>query len=415
MASDTVQSALLPVTWRLAMAFALAAVAAHLLITTQYYATIFVVASIVSGLMFGVARLLQDRQSLADMGAADRAIARLQVEQKRAAQAQDHLQALLDTVTAALLILRDDGRVAAANRAARLLLREAGRRLSEYAAIGPSAAETISRLAPGARLVVQLANGQQMLASAVYFAGSGESQRLVSLQAVMGELDAVQLKAWEDMSRVLAHEIMNSLTPIASLSETLSGMIRQENASPESVEAIDTIVRRSQGLAGFVARYRQIAELPEPRLQAIPLRAFADQMQTLMAGRLAGIGFESRIEMESVTADPDLMGQAVINLLHNAVDAVAAVEHPRIELACACQGDAVVISVSDNGRGVPPDHADDIFVPFFTTKPGGSGIGLAVVRQIALKHGGQVGVSANPSGGATFRLTLPTALDLPSP
>ena len=407
MASDTVHSPLLPVTWRLAMAFALAALAAHLLITTQYYATIFVIASIVSGLMFGVARLLQNRQSLADMGAADRAIARLQVEQKRAAQAQDHLQALLDTVTAALLVVREDGRVAFANRAARLLLREAGRHLSEYAAIGSAAAETISRLAPGARLVVQLANGQQMLASAVYFAGSGESQRLVSLQAVMGELDAVQLKAWEDMSRVLAHEIMNSLTPIASLSESLSGMIRQEGASRESLEAIDTIARRSQGLAGFVARYRQIAELPEPRLQAIPLRAFADQMQTLMAGRLVGIGFQSRIEMESVTADPDLMSQAVINLLHNAVDAVAAVEHPRIELACASQNGAVVISVSDNGKGVSPDHADEIFVPFFTTKTGGSGIGLAVVRQIALKHGGQVGVLANPSGGTTFRLTLP--------
>jgi nitrogen fixation/metabolism regulation signal transduction histidine kinase len=223
----------------------------------------------------------------------------------------------------------------------------------------------------------------------------------------MGELDAVQLKAWEDMSRVLAHEIMNSLTPIASLSESLSGMIRQEGASRESLEAIDTIARRSQGLAGFVARYRQIAELPEPRLQAIPLLAFADQMQTLMAGRLVGIGFQSRIEMESVTADPDLMSQAVINLLHNAVDAVAAVEHPRIELACASQNGAVVISVSDNGKGVSPDHADEIFVPFFTTKAGGSGIGLAVVRQIALKHGGQVGVLANPSGGTTFRLTLP--------
>ena len=177
---------------------------------------------------------------------------------------QDHLQALLDTVNAALLVLTADGRVAAANRAARLLLRGEGPRLSDVKAIG-TAAEAISHLPLGSAAVVRPASGQQMLASASHFAGGGESQRLVSLQAVVGELDAVQIKAWEDMTRVLAHEIMNSLTPIASLSESLSGMIRREGASRDTVEAIDTIARRSQGLVGFVARYRLMAELPEPR------------------------------------------------------------------------------------------------------------------------------------------------------
>ena len=104
-----------------------------------------------------------------------------------------------------------------------------------------------------------------------------------------GELDALQLKAWEDMSRVLAHEIMNSLTPIASLSESLSGMIRQEGASREVVEAMDTIARRSQGLAGFVARYRQMAEVPEPRLRTVSLRTLADDVQALMRERLNGV------------------------------------------------------------------------------------------------------------------------------
>jgi signal transduction histidine kinase len=288
------------------------------------------------------------------------------------------------------------------------LLRDDGRHLRDYAVIGADAAEAIARLTPGARAMIRLANGRQMLASAVTFTGDGESRSLVSLQAVMGELDAVQLQAWEDMSRILSHEIMNSLTPIASLSESLAGMIRQDGgASREQVEAIDTIARRSQGLAGFVARYRQMAELPEPQLQLINLQSFAEETGRLMAGHLGRTAFKIRVETNHVTADPDLLSQAVINLLHNAVDAVAGVDTPQIEFACTRQDGAVRISVSDNGGGVPADLSDDIFQPFFTTKPGGSGIGLSLVRQVALKHGGQVHVSHRPEGGAVFEIILP--------
>jgi nitrogen fixation/metabolism regulation signal transduction histidine kinase len=407
MASDTFHPILLPLTWRVLLALGLAVVAVHLLATTQYYATIFLIALLILTLMFGLARLLQENRSTADIRAANLAITRLQSEQKRTAQAQDYLQALLDTVSAALLVLESDGRITAANRAARLLTGAEGPRLCDIRTIGPEAAASIARLQPCGRTVLRLANGQQMLASAGQFAGDGASRRLISLQAVAGELDAVQLKAWEDMSRVLAHEIMNSLTPIASLSESLSGMMRQEGASTESVGAIDTIARRSQGLAGFVTRYRQMAELPEPALETVPLQAFADSIKTLMQQRLEGIRYASRIEAKTITADPDLLSQAVINLLHNAADAVAGLDDPAIELACMRDGDAVVIAVTDNGKGVPAEFAEDIFVPFFTTKSGGSGIGLAIVRQIALKHGGRVEAENTVPRGAVFKLVLP--------
>jgi C4-dicarboxylate-specific signal transduction histidine kinase len=200
---------------------------------------------------------------------------------------------------------------------------------------------------------------------------------------------------------------MNSLTPIASLSESLSVLIRQDSARPDVTEAIDTIARRAQGLAGFVARYRQVAELPEPKLKTVPLQTLADDARALMRERLAGIGYSACVETVSVTADPDLLSQAVINLLHNAVDAVAGHSDPAIALACRNQDDAVVISVCDNGGGIAPQFREDIFVPFFTTKKDGSGIGLALVRQIALKHGGWVSAENNAGGGATFRLVLP--------
>jgi two-component system nitrogen regulation sensor histidine kinase NtrY len=407
MASDTAQATVLPIAWRVVLALGLAVLAARLLLATQYYATILFLALMMLGLMFGVARLLLQGQSAAEARAVDRAIARLQTEQKRAVQAHDHLQALLDTVSAALLVVTGDGHVMGANRAARLLLRDEGPRLCAITAIGAQAASTIAHLAPGRPAVIHLAGGRQMFASAALFHAGGERRRLVSLQAVAGELDALQLKAWEDMSRVLAHEIMNSLTPIASLSESLAGLIRQEGASREVTEATDIIARRAQGLAGFVARYRQMAELPEPKLQSVCLQTLADDTRALMRERLDGVHFSCRIAVTSVTADPDLLGQAVINLLHNAADAVEGCAEPAIELSCIAEDGAVVISVADNGKGIAAEFHEDIFVPFFTTKAAGSGIGLSMVRQIALKHGGSIRADSNAAGGATFRLVLP--------
>ncbi len=409
MDSDSVHPPLLAVGWRAGLALVLAVLATHLLATTQYYATVFLLALAMLALMFSAAQTLLGGRSAADTLAVNRTIARLQAGQKQAARTQDHLQALLDTVSAALLVLRPDGRALAANRAAQLLLRGVEAELAAAAVIGAEAAREITALAPGARAITRLAGGQQMLVSVAHFASEGENSRLVSLQAVVGELDAVQLKAWQDMSRVLSHEIMNSLTPIASLSESLSGLLRAEGANRDSVEASDTIARRSLGLVSFVGRYRQMAALPEPALQTIALQPFADEIHTLMQQRLDGVRYTSTIEAAFVRADPDLLSQAVINLLHNAADAVAGRADPAIALTCTRQENEVVISISDNGGGVAEAIAEDIFVPFFTTKTQGSGIGLSIVRQIALKHGGRVWVSRNPAGGARFQIGLPAS------
>jgi two-component system nitrogen regulation sensor histidine kinase NtrY len=404
MGSEVAQLPFWGASWRLLLALILAALAVHLLAATNYYATIFLLALSALALVFAAARMLLHSRSVTDMIAANQAIARLQASEKTAARAQDHLQALLDTVSAALLVCEHDGRVVPANRAARLLARDEA--LANVTAIGPEAASKITSLAPGARAIIRLANGQQMLAAAAQFSGGDKASKLVSLQTVVGELDAVQLKAWQDMSRVLAHEIMNSLTPIASLSESLSGLLRAEEASRDSIEASETIARRSHGLVDFVDRYRQITNMPEPRPQAVLLKDFIAEIERLMAARMV---YRSRVEPDnlSVLADPALLSQAVINLLLNASDAVAGKTASAIELTCTRDETEIVIAVADNGPGVPDQMMEDIFVPFFTTKPQGSGIGLSLVRQIALKHGGRVEAFRNPTGGATFRIALP--------
>jgi len=321
----------------------------------------------------------------------------------------DYLQALLDSVAAALLAVEADGVVIPTNRAAvRLMARQAAR-LAEIDAIGAEAAMRLLALRPGGREIVALADGRQMLATAVRFAAHGApAERLIALQDVAVDLDVVELKAWQDLARVLAHEIMNSLTPIASLAESL----RAGLAEPaQSADAIEVIARRSQGLMSFVERYRTATELPQPRPETFPLQRLVADVETLMSADLKarGVAFEATIEPEDLTAlgDADLLDQAVINLVRNAAEACAGVDDARVELACRQEGDQVLIGISDNGPGLSEPARTQLFVPFFTTKVGGSGIGLSVARQIALAHHGQLTASDRAPHGAQFVLTLP--------
>jgi two-component system, NtrC family, nitrogen regulation sensor histidine kinase NtrY len=215
----------------------------------------------------------------------------------------------------------------------------------------------------------------------------------------------VQLAAWQDMTRVLAHEIMNSLTPIASLSESLSTLV----PDGEAAEAAETIARRSQGLIGFVDHYRRLAELPRPRRTLFSVRDFVTELDRLMRGTLSDIAYRSEVEDGlQLDADPGLLSQAMINLLNNAVDAVAGMDEAAVTLTCRRDGAGIVLEVADNGMGVPPERAEDIFVPFFTTKPKGSGIGLSLARQILLAHGGRIEVAPNATRGAIFRAIIPS-------
>jgi len=163
----------------------------------------------------------------------------------------------------------------------------------------------------------------------------------------------------------------------------------------------------------FVERYRAVAELPTASPRPVALKPFVDGIERLMSAtfRERKISFVTRITPEEVTADVDaeLLEQAVINLLRNAVEAVEGVAVPRIEVACSRADGGISIEVHDNGRGLPDVEPGKVLTPFYTTKAGGGGIGLAVARHVALAHGGQLNVRPRVGGGATFSLWLPTA------
>lgn len=332
---------------------------------------------------------------------------------RRHLQELEQAAALLDAVTVALITTTADGRIRFANQAARHLAGAIPGNLADVAVLGPEAAAEILALPGGARRILTLADGRLVLVWTVSLTVPGEApQKLVSLQVVAGELDAVQLRAWQDMTRVLAHEIVNSLTPIASLSESAVAVIESRGDPPDSISrAVTAISRRSVHLIDFVERYREIADLPEPRLTSIAAANLASDLEAVLQSDFGarGIRYERFIDPPDLVfrGDPELLSQALLNLLRNAAEATANVDSPAIRLSCDQAGAQIVWSVADNGPGVPADRLQEIFVPFFTTKATGSGIGLTLAGHIALAHGGRIEAMNKDCGGAVFRLTIP--------
>jgi signal transduction histidine kinase len=213
---------------------------------------------------------------------------------------------------------------------------------------------------------------------------------------------------------------MNSLTPVSSLTGTAHGLVRDalEQLPPDDPrapaladarDAVEAAARRSEGLLHFVRSHRRLTKPLAARMEVMPVQRLFARIQRLLASDLADrdIRMATRVEPETLelAMDAELLDQALINLVRNALEALRDTPSGQIALSAYREPDGrIAISVSDNGPGIPADQREKIFVPFFTTKRQGSGIGLTLVRQIAAAHGATVDVSQTPGGGATVRL-----------
>ena len=349
-------------------------------------------------------------------GAIERALDQLARGRAESQRRADFAAALADNVPAALLVMDETDEVVLANRAAHRLLGDLSGPLERIDGLARDSVRILIALAPGGRAIVRLTDNRALLASMTGFTVPGGGPlRLIALQTLSGELDAVVLKAWQDLARVLAHEMMNSLTPICSLSDSIAARLRGAGGDPSGdiAAAVDVIARRSAGLMSFVERYRKLCDLPPAAKTVVVLPIFLERLDQLMAEQMreAGAGYASEVTPADLAleADPELLEQAVINLLKNALDATAGCADPTIRLICRPDGASVAISVEDNGPGLADNDPETAFTPFFTTKVGGSGVGLTLARQIALAHGGRLDYRRRPSGGARFTILLPSA------
>lgn len=387
----------------------LAWLAAFLLTHTQLYATLAIVIAVL--LLIGVDFLRAVKRS------ADGAVGIPVETSGNHAQHQrvEYLQTLLDTVAAALIIVDSNGGIRRLNRAAHSLLQGTATQLRDIAEFDAAAVRTLLSLVPGARQIVQFTDGRHLLCTAAQFSAPGFApERLISLQRVAGELDAVEVKAWQDMARVIAHEMMNSLTPIASLSESLETQLRDRPSSTTSddvAKSIDAIRRRSLGLMSFIERYRRVADLPPPAIQPICAAALLDDIQKLVNAEVErhNIRLLTKVTPPDATfpADAALLEHSILNLLQNALDATEDTADAEIALECTVDSSQIVITVTDNGLGLPQHERDRILLPFYSTKPEGSGIGLALVRQVALAHQGRLEIRSNEPRGAVVSIVLP--------
>lgn len=342
----------------------------------------------------------------------DRALAAMRAERAGHAEQTGALQALLDTVPAALFVTGEAGEIVLANRPARALAPAQVSHLARHGAFAPDDAILLVTAPPGSKRLLRLTDGRAALAGiAVFTLADGTRRRLVSVQIVAEELGAVELNAWHHLSRVLAHEMMNSLSPVVSLAESLAAIMAQPEGGQDRTEiaaCLDLMVRRANHLMRFVERYRAMLDMPEAMPQAVHMADFAADLTRIVQAGSPHIALRWRVEPPGLVAaiDRELMEQALINLLKNAAEAVAHAPDPAIDLAITELDGGTLIEVADNGPGLSADP-DTLFLPFYTTKAGGSGIGLAVARQVAHAHGGTLAARSD-ARGARFTLRFPT-------
>jgi two-component system nitrogen regulation sensor histidine kinase NtrY len=336
-----------------------------------------------------------------------------------------YLQTVVQHVGIGLIAFQPNGDVELINTAAKRLLRVPSlKNIQSLESFSKSLFETLQNIKPRERALIKVEDNDESLHLALYATGfklRGQNFLLVSIQNIHSELEEKEIEAWQKLIRVLTHEIMNSITPIASLASTINELIREswkfrrqdEKIETESLtdihDAAQTIQKRSQGLLHFVDAYRNLTLIQKPNFQIFQVKELFTRVEKLMQTniKIKAISFGHKIEPKSLelAADPELIEQVLINLLLNALHALEGQKNAKIDLDAKLDGRGrIVIQVKDNGPGITEENLEKIFIPFFSTREGGSGIGLSLSRQIMRLHHGSIGAHSEPGVETIFTL-----------
>jgi nitrogen fixation/metabolism regulation signal transduction histidine kinase len=348
----------------------------------------------------------------------DQALKTLQARHMQESAEGRYLAAIVDDAPSALLTIDQNGRVEILNKAARqLFARLPLNRLEDLEALGPELSAAV-HLPPGTRKITRLmleGVPQKAIFASALVARLDQPVTVISILPVQSELGALEVAAQADLVRVLTHEIMNSLTPVTSLARTgaelVSKAAKDDATLADAKSATETVARRAEGILRFVESYREFAQAPDIHRRQFKAQIWAEEIMRLALANAADRTIDARVEVEPKTmnlnADPELLAQALLNLLRNSIRATAELKEPVLVLGLAREANGHFrIEVRDNGPGIPGDRREDIFLPFYTTHKGGSGVGLSFARQVALAHGGSICALDAPEGGANLRMVI---------
>lgn len=349
-------------------------------------------------------------------------LAKLKEDQAEKEANYQYFRSVFKHLSIGLITFGENGEIQILNVAAKRILNvDELKNISEIEQVNKELHLAIQNLRTGGSELIKIAHPDGIMQLSVYVIEllmRGERFKLVSLQNIQSELEEKEMEAWQNLVKILTHEIMNSIAPISSLAGTLQGELEEkiennESLSPADMEdcmlGISTIEKRSQGLISFVSDFRSLAHIPSPKFGSIGISRLFNQLEILLQNQLEAQGITLRKELNPdeliLFGDQHQIEQVLINLLQNAIQALEDSEEKIITLSAFIdEAGKIIIEVSDTGKGIEEEALSKIFIPFFTTKKKGSGIGLSLSKQIMRRHKGNIQVRSTLGEGTTFKL-----------
>ena len=333
-----------------------------------------------------------------------------------------YLQFIISHIDIGLLSFKPDGEVVHYNRAAQQLLDISELRLLKTLnTLHPGFEKTLRTSKPGQSKILTITQKTRqypLLVKMTEFLFDNESLKLISLQDLQTELDEQELISWKRLIRALNHEVMNSLTPIRTLSHAIDRSLME--IPPEKIAGnvlndirnnTRLIEQRSTSLMDFIRKYRDISRIDEIAKDSVGLKKIIDEVMGIFREDFKKKYIQCKVTIEPtgllLNGDMNLLKQVLINLVKNAIEALQDTKNGEIDISALIQDNQVSILIRDNGKGIPAEYMDDIFTPFFSTKKEGSGIGLSFSKHIIRLHGGTMSVRSEPGQGTTVTLKFP--------
>jgi two-component system nitrogen regulation sensor histidine kinase NtrY len=346
------------------------------------------------------------------------------VKIEREAQFQ-FLQVLINQLQVGIISIADDEIVLINPTAEELLHVKGLKSWSHILQLNPEFGNQVSQLGESGRRLIEIKIKEDTRIFSVDVSTHlilEREHRLITFQDINSEIEQKEIEAWHKLIRILTHEIMNSITPISSLTETMQSMLSDKEGNQRSIKtmtdesisdirfSLNTIQNRSEGLLLFVENYRKLTKLPKPKPENTIVKTFLQGIEKLMGDSLQRQEIKLTLTVNdpslSASFDPALIEQVVINLITNSAHALEGRQDKQIAIKAFPSDSQVILEISDNGKGIPEKDLKEIFVPFFSTRRDGSGIGLSLSKQIVSQHGGRIKVKSIPEQGTSFSVHL---------